>query len=54
MRKIADSHVHIRFTRDEDIARMLDDIASVGVTAVNILSLSYRGVAEDQIGRAHV
>lgn len=47
MRKIADSHVHIRFTRDEDIARMLDDIASVGVTAVNILSLSYRGVAED-------
>ena len=42
MRKIADSHVHIRFTRDEDIARMLDDIASVGVTAVRIWRRSGR------------
>ena len=47
MRKIADSHIHIRFNRDEDISRMIDDITSAGVTAANILSLPYRGAAED-------
>ena len=26
MRKIADSHIHIRFSRDEEIIKMLDDI----------------------------
>ena len=47
MRRIADSHIHIRFTRDEEIDREIADIASAGVTAACILSLPYRGVAEN-------
>ncbi len=47
MRKTADSHIHIRFTRDEEIDKEIADIASAGVTAACILSLPYRGVAEN-------
>ena len=53
MHKIADSHIHIRFCKDEDIIKMLDDMASVGVTATCILPLPYRGAAENLAALYH-
>lgn len=47
MKKFADSHVHYRFLRFEEIRNMLDLISSIGVTDVCLLSLPYRGVAEN-------
>ena len=45
--KIADSHIHCRFSRYDEICYMLDSIAKVGVTDVCLLSLPYRGVVEN-------
>ena len=53
MRKIADSHIHIRLCQDNEITTMLDDMASVGVTATCILPLPYRGCAENLAGLYH-
>ncbi len=47
MTRIADSHVHIRFDRDEEIERMLDTMKSVGVEAACILSLPYRTMTDN-------
>jgi len=47
MRKIADSHIHIRFTRFDQIRRMLDDLAAMDVTDACLLPLPYRGAAEN-------
>ena len=44
---IADSHIHIRFCRYDEIKRMLDDVAAVGVTDACLLPLPYRGAAEN-------
>ncbi len=46
-RKIADSHIHTRFADLERTKKMLDDIFSVGVTDTCILSLPYRGAADN-------
>ena len=46
-RKIADSHIHTRFADLERTEKMLDDISSVGVTDACILSLPYRGAADN-------
>ena len=53
MQKIADSHVHIRFTRKEEITRMLDDLAAVGVTDACLLSLPYHGASENLAALYH-
>lgn len=53
MRKIADSHIHIRLCKDDEITKMLDDMASVGVTATCIQPLPYRGAAENLAGLYH-
>lgn len=53
MRKIADSHIHIRLCQDNEITTMLDDMASVGVTATCIQPLPYRGCAENLAGLYH-
>ena len=53
MRKIADSHIHIRFSRDEEIIKMLDDMAAVGVVATCIQPLPYRGATENLAGLHH-
>ncbi|NLE12938.1 MAG: amidohydrolase family protein [Clostridiales bacterium] len=45
--RIADSHVHIRFTRYPEICRMLDDLAGVGVTDASLLALPYHGSSEN-------
>ncbi len=50
MKKIADSHVHTRFVDFERTVKMLEDIASTGVTDVCLLSLPYRGAAENLYG----
>lgn len=47
---ITDSHIHIRFTRYHEIERMLDNIADVGVNRACLLSLPYRGAAENVAG----
>jgi len=47
MQNIADAHIHIRFSRYADIERMLDDISTVGVTRAALMSLPYRGAAEN-------
>lgn len=47
MKKIADSHIHIRFCNYESISKMLDDISEVGVTEACLLSLPYRGACEN-------
>ena len=47
MPKIADSHIHIRFTEYPAITGMLDDIAGVGVQEACLLALPYRGAAEN-------
>lgn len=46
-KKIADSHVHTRFSDYERTVKMLDDIAFVGVTDGCLLSLPYRGASEN-------
>ena len=53
MRKIADSHIHIRFVKDDEIVKMLDDIASVGVAEACIQPLPYRGAAENLAALYH-
>ncbi len=53
MQKIADSHIHIRFSRDKEITQMLDDMASVGVVATCIQSLPYRGATENLAALYH-
>ena len=47
MKYFADSHVHIRFTRYEEIRRLLDDLSTTGLTDVCLLPLPYRGAAEN-------
>nr|MBQ4318885.1 amidohydrolase family protein [Clostridia bacterium] len=47
MKNIADAHLHIRFSRYDTIERMLDDISTVGVNRAALMSLPYRGVAEN-------
>lgn len=47
MNKFADSHIHIRFVRFNEIEKMLDTIASVGVTDACLLALPYRSAAEN-------
>ncbi|MBE6929090.1 MAG: hypothetical protein E7463_02320 [Ruminococcaceae bacterium] len=47
MKHFADSHVHIRFTRYDEIHRMLDDLSTTGLTDVCLLPLPYRGAAEN-------
>lgn len=47
MKTFADSHVHIRFTRFDEIRRMLDDLSTTGLTDVCLLPLPYRGAAEN-------
>ncbi len=44
MKRIADSHIHIRFFEFEDAIKMFRDIAECGVTDAAILSLPYYGV----------
>ena len=53
MRKIADSHIHIRFCQDDEIKGMLSDLASVGVTDACIQPLPYRGAAENLAALYH-
>ena len=50
MNKLADSHVHYRNLKFDQIRRMLDLMHSIGVTDVCMLSLPYRSVAEDLCG----
>ena len=50
MEKFADSHIHYRFMEFDKIKGMLDLIKSIGVTDVCMLSLPYRGVAENLCG----
>lgn len=45
--KIADSHIHCRFSRYDEICNMLDSISEVGVTDACLLTLPYRGVIEN-------
>ena len=45
--KIADSHIHCRFSRYDEICGMLDSIAEMGVTDACLLTLPYRGVVEN-------
>ena len=45
--KIADSHIHCRFSRYDEICNMLDSMAEVGVTDACLLTLPYRGVVEN-------
>lgn len=47
MEKFADSHIHFRFLRFDEIERMLDTIHAEGVTDACLLSLPYRGAAEN-------
>lgn len=47
MKRFADSHIHFRFLRFDEIERMLDDIHDEGVTDACLLSLPYRGAAEN-------
>ncbi len=47
MNKFADSHIHIRFVRYNEIEKMLDTIASIGVTDACLLALPYRSAAEN-------
>lgn len=53
MRKIADSHIHIRFCHDEEIIKMLDAMSEVGVVATCIQPLPYRGAAENLAALHH-
>lgn len=53
MQKIADSHIHIRFTRFDEITRMLDELHAVGVTDACLLALPYRGAAENLAALYH-
>lgn len=46
-RKLADSHIHTRFADFERTVKMLEDIETAGVTDACILSLPYRGAAEN-------
>lgn len=46
-KKIADSHVHTRFSDYERTVKMLDDISSTGVTDGCLLALPYRGASEN-------
>ena len=47
MKNITDSHIHIRFNKYHEIEKMLDDIATVGVNRACLLSLPYRGAAQN-------
>jgi len=47
MKGFADSHIHFRFLRFDEIERMLDLIHSEGVTDACLLALPYRGAAEN-------
>lgn len=46
-RKVADSHVHSRFSDFERTVKMLDDIQATGVTDASLLALPYWGTAEN-------
>lgn len=50
MKKFADSHIHYRFMEFDKIENMLDLMSSIGVTDACLLSLPYRGVAENLCG----
>lgn len=47
MNRFADCHIHIRGGDFETIERMLDDVASVGVTDACLLALPFRSVSEN-------
>lgn len=47
MKKFADSHIHYRFLKFDEIENMLDLMHSIGVTDACMLALPYRGAAEN-------
>ena len=47
MDRFADCHIHIRGGNFETIERMLDDVASMGVTDACLLALPFRSVSEN-------
>ena len=47
MRAVADCHIHIRGGRFQEIEKMLDEVASMGVTEASLLALPFRSVSEN-------
>ena len=47
MKGFADCHIHIRGGNFEVIEKMLDDVASKGVTDAGLMALPYRGASEN-------
>ncbi|MBQ9976156.1 MAG: amidohydrolase family protein [Clostridia bacterium] len=50
MNRFADSHIHYRFLQFDKIEAMLELMHSIGVTDACLLSLPYRGAAENLCG----
>ena len=53
MKRFADSHIHIRNLRQNEIVTMLDLMSSLGVTDTCILALPYRSLAENLAALYH-
>ena len=47
MKGFADGHIHIRGGKFEEIEKMLDELAEIGVTEVSLLALPFRSVSEN-------